>query len=450
MYEPRERYQHELQISAFQRKVLLNDDSIRHRLWIEPLKKRLKMQWWGKRELTLDYTLHRTLRRISDRAFIVTFSIIPTDDEMLQVTLTDVQNSENFVAMLDKEKIIQVLSCHHKRKDESLKKISTALLDFKAPLGYVSYVKPITEVSLGKGKGKGKGATGGRDRSVSPQKSGASSKTQPPAEQNRNRSPSPSKGAAGATEINNRADTKNMQSRCDHGCRRRVDERAASVLDTLLKRHNSRKAKSDIAVFGSEGGIQDDTSSRISGVPGLSMEEPGGDMQLNRDNERSSPHSHDYAALLEIDLEDFLIADSFIHMANQLECTLQRVSQEEEAGVGVGYDYVFNFSGSPLISSALPKAQTSVTLSKSTLSIHRAKAKGHANFGDSMKIVFKFKPPDSEESKQEMDTSLRYSTRLRRHLADRRRDCECDIDGKYVQIMRSTEMLPCTTCSIII
>lgn len=138
-YEPRTQDTSELRLNAFERQLLLgavNDDC---KSWVNTLKSKLKIIWRGKRELSIDKTVYKSVKRICGRKSIISFSLIDFDN--IKVTIFDPIYSQSFSSTLSKKDIIDLLNFEtneeKERNDNTTGKVSDIIVSLKNVLRYM-------------------------------------------------------------------------------------------------------------------------------------------------------------------------------------------------------------------------------------------------------------------------------------------------------------------------
>ena len=70
-YEPRTSASLHMQMPMYLRKLILGSGSDDHRVWIDKLMQRVKINWRGNRSLYVDSTIHRSVRKISGKRMLL-------------------------------------------------------------------------------------------------------------------------------------------------------------------------------------------------------------------------------------------------------------------------------------------------------------------------------------------------------------------------------------------
>lgn len=106
-YEPRSRVSLHMKIPMYMRKLLLGSGSDDHRIWIDKLMQRVKINWRGRRSLYVDATIHRSVRKIEGKRILLKVEL--HSEEEIKITLIDTNISTTFECTIGKKDVIAVL-----------------------------------------------------------------------------------------------------------------------------------------------------------------------------------------------------------------------------------------------------------------------------------------------------------------------------------------------------
>ena len=96
-YEPRSRASLHMKMPMYLRKLLLGSGSDDHRIWIDKLIQRVKINWRGSRSLYVDSTIHQSVRKISGKRMLL--KIEQHSEEEIKIIIIDTNISRLLKAL---------------------------------------------------------------------------------------------------------------------------------------------------------------------------------------------------------------------------------------------------------------------------------------------------------------------------------------------------------------